>query len=205
MMILDMLEAKGLDVSFLLFVGLLFLLALLAAIVVRGMFNFTIAKRDRRIDSLMKDIDRVEREVAAAEASTLYNNYETFDGPIPLGLLPGSVLRAYKEPAFANMLRFAAAVAEDPDAVNDLTVVLETELGAYARTLEPEAYREVEISVEDMYVSVKWEPIECGKSCTMAYYIVFRDTILRYGGNDIVMVAGDTLNMTYNLVPGDLS
>jgi hypothetical protein len=154
---------------------------------------------DRKVE-----LGYVEKKLKLLKGYVLYNNYKDFDDEVPLGLLPGKVLRGYKEPSFANTLRFATAVAEDPDAINELTAVLETERGAFVRTLEMEAHREFNLSDDGLTLTAHWLPIQCGQPCKADLYIVFRDLILRHVDYSIWLVPGDTLNVHYTLNPSDL-
>jgi hypothetical protein len=200
MMVLDMLEAKGLDVSFLSFVVLVTLLLLIVMIVVRFVCCTATAKRDRRISSLEKDLDYVEKQLEIAKRPPLYIK-DTRKEPglsidFPLKRMGYISLSEYTFPELADRYEMAAEFLRDPSQLLNLLVVLDTSEGAFYLPLweipagNPEA----------LDLALKFDPILCGQEMMIFDGFVacdgFRLTTIEF--KDEVR-AGDTLNVIYNL------
>lgn len=196
---IDMIEAKGLDASFLLFVGLLFLLTLLAALVVRGVFKFTIAKRDRRIATLIKDCRHVEDQLEAERKPILYIKDRASDPECSAMALKRKsyfTLGDYEEPELADRYEMAAAFLRDPTQLRDLLVVLETSEGAFYLSL----WDIPTGGPEELNLKATFDPIHFGREVEILDCFIacdgFRLVDVQANG---VMQPGDVLHTSYKL------
>ena len=136
----------------------------------------------------------------------LYNEYDV-TGIVPLSYLKVRTVRLYKPACQKNVVEVGAEIYNDPNEVDCLTVVLETNKGVWCRTIESPKERDweiINIDENDLSVKVGWQPIYAGQD------LIVHDAYVVHGGRvlkplpfrDMTMNAGDCLNVTYSLVEG---
>lgn len=156
------------------------------------------------IRSRVKDLERrlsvLEAEAAERKRPVLFNEYEKFPSPVPLGQVSARHFASLPGAVFSDKLDAVQEILLDNENARKFTIFIETTEGVFVRTLESDAKLDVQQDDSGFVLKFQWAPIHVGRTLTILdTAITYRDKVFNRVSHfhGITLMKGDELRIDY--------